>query len=590
VAALCVAGSVSEVTTTGRSTLGFRDTHPGIVRRMTERHQRGGIRVKVVIVGAVAGGLSAAARLRRLGPRYEIVVFERGNEVSYANCGLPYYVGGLIADRQDLLLQTPESLRARFDLDVRVRSEVVAIDRKARTVRVRELNTGAEYDEPWDRLVLSPGAAPFVPDLPGIERALTLRSVADADRLAALLRQRRPSTAVVVGGGFIGLEMAENLHRQGLRVTVVELDRQVLAPLDPELAILVHNELRRHRVKLVLGAGLTKVLPDTVELSDGQVLPADLVVLAIGVRPETQLAREAGLELGPRGGIAVDETMRTSDPRIFAVGDAVEKADRVDQKAVLVPLANTANRQGRLVADTIAGREAKLTGRVGTAIVRVFDLTVAVTGWNEKRLRAAGRDYEAIHTHPVSHAGYYPGAVAMAMKLLFDPETGAILGAQGVGGDGVDKRIDVLATALHAGLSAEDLADLELAYAPPYGSAKDPVNMLGYVAENIRTGTTRTVHWHEAAERVASGAHLIDVRTEAEHAAGHIPGSLNIPVDELRERLAELPEGELIIYCEVGIRGHTATTLLLATGYDAANLDGGYRTWYAATGDLVPVD
>ncbi|MEV4481610.1 FAD-dependent oxidoreductase [Micromonospora coxensis] len=541
--------------------------------------------MKVVIVGAVAGGMSAATRLRRLGPEHEIVVFERGSEVSYANCGLPYHVGGVIPDRRDLLLQTPQSLRARFDLDVRIRSEVVAIDRQARTVRVRDLDTGTEYHETWDRLVLSPGAAPIVPDLPGIERALTLRSVADADQLTTLLAEQRPTTAVVVGGGFIGLETAENLHRRGLQVTVVELGSQVLAPIDPELAAPVQAELRRHGVALVLGTGLAKVLPDSVELGDGQVLPADLVVLAIGVRPDTRLAAHAGLDLGPRGGIAVDESMRTNDPRIFAVGDAVEKTDRLDGATVPVPLANTANRQGRLVADVIAGRPARLTGRIGTAVVRVFDLTVAVTGWNEKRLRAADRAHQAVHTHPLSHAGYYPGAVPMSLKLLFDPQNGAILGAQGVGGEGVDKRIDVLAVALRAGLSAEDLADLELAYAPQYGSAKDPVNMLGYLAENIRTGMTRTVQWHEIADRVAAGAHLLDVRTAAEHAAGSIPGSLNIPVDELAGRLADLPDGELIVYCQQGVRGHTATSLLIGTGHRAANLDGGYRTWSDATAE-----
>lgn len=539
--------------------------------------------MKVVIVGAVAGGMSAATRLRRLRPEYDIVVFERGNEVSYANCGLPYHVGGVIPDRRALLLQTPESLRARFDLDVRVRTEVVAIDRQAQTVRVRDLDNGTEYEESWDHLVLSPGAAPFIPDLPGIERALTLRTVADADRFTELLREEKPRTAVVVGGGFIGLETAENLHRRGLKVTVVELDRQVLAPIDPEMAALVHNELRRNGVGLVLGAGLTKVLPDSVELSEGQVLPADLVVLAIGVRPETQLARQAGLELGPRGGITVDESMRTNDPRIYAVGDAVEKIDRIDNSPIPVPLANTANRQGRLVADAIAGREVKLTGRIGTAIVQIFDLTVAVTGWNEKRLQRAGHPYQAVHTHPASHAGYYPGAAPMSLKLLFDPRTGAILGAQGVGGEGVDKRIDVLATALYAGISAEDLADLELAYAPPYGSAKDPINMLGYIVENIRTQTTRTVQWHEVAERVAAGWHLVDVRTPREFAAGHIPGAINIPVDELRERMGELPKGDLLVYCQVGLRGHTATTLLVGNGHEAVNLDGGYKTWSVAT-------
>lgn len=535
-------------------------------------------------MGAVAGGMSAATRLRRLAPDHEIVVFERGSEVSYANCGLPYYVGGVIAERDELILQTPQSLRARFDLDVRVRSEVIGIDRDAGTVRVRELDGGTEYDEPWDRLILSPGAAPFVPNLPGIERALTLRTVSDADALAGALAERQPRTAAVIGGGFIGLETAENLTRRGLKVTVVELDRQVLAPLDPELAELVHAELRRNNVDLMLGTGLAKVLPDAVELADGQTVPADLVVLAIGVRPETRLARQAGLALGTRGGIAVDEAMRTSDPRVYAVGDAVEKTDRLDGSAALVPLANTANRQGRLVADAIAGRPVRLTGRVGTAVVGVFDLTVAVTGWNEKRLKAAGRPFQVVHTHPAAHAGYYPGATTMALKLMFDPDSGAILGAAGVGGDGVDKRIDVLATALRAGLAVEELADLELAYAPQYGSAKDPVNMLGYVAENIRTGTTSTVQWHELAGRLESGAHLIDVRTSAEHAAGHIPGSLNIPLDELRERLGALPAGELVVYCKVGQRGHVATSLLTGLGRTAINLDGGYLTWRAASG------
>lgn len=536
--------------------------------------------MKTVIVGAVAGGMSAATRLRRLDPTAEIVVFERGEHVSYANCGLPYHVGGVITDRQALLLQTPDSLHARFDLDVRVRAEVTAIDRRRRFVRVREA-AGREYEERFDRLVLSPGAAPFVPDLPGIERALTLRSVTDADRLATLLTDRQPRTAVVVGGGFIGLETAENLRRRGLQVSLVELDRQVLAPLDLEMAGAVHAELRRHGVTLHLSAALTKVLPDAVQLTGGQLLDADLVVLAIGVRPETGLARAAGLTIGPRGGIAVDDTMRTSDPHIYAVGDAVEKTDHLSGEPALIPLANTANRQGRLVADVIAGRPAHLDGRIGTAIVQIFDLTVAVTGWNENRLRAAGRPYQAIHTHPASHAGYYPGAQPMSLKLLFDPRDGRILGAQAVGGDGVDKRIDVIATAMRGGLTADQLADLELAYAPAYGSAKDPINMLGYIADNLLTDRQRTVQWHELDAAVAGGATLIDVRTAAEHARGHIPGSINLPLDELRARLHEAPDGDLIVYCQVGQRGHTATSLLTGFGHRAANLDGGYRTWRA---------
>ncbi|MEV0900700.1 FAD-dependent oxidoreductase [Actinoplanes sp. NPDC049802] len=536
--------------------------------------------MKTIVVGGVAGGMSAATRLRRLAPEAEIIVFERGPEVSFANCGLPYYAGGVIEHRDDLLLQTPRSLRARFDLDVRVRTEVLAIDREQRRVRVRDLATGREYDETYDHLVLSPGAAPIVPDLPGVERALVLRSVTDADRLAAAVADGARS-AVVVGGGFIGLEVAENLVHRGLAVSVVERDTQVMAPLDPEMAAPVHAELAANGVGVHLGRTVVKILTEAVELDDGRLLDADLVVLAIGVRPETGLAREAGLALGPRGGIEVDAGMRTSDPHIHAVGDAVEKTDRISGEPVLIPLANIANRQGRLAADAIAGRPVDLGGRTGTAIVRVFGLTVAMTGTNEKRLRAAGRGHRAIHTHPASHAGYYPGAQPMSAKLLYDAADGTILGAQIVGGDGVDKRIDVLATALYAGLRADELADLELAYAPPFGSAKDPVNMLGYIAENQLTGTERTLQWHEVNAALDDGAVLIDVRTPAEYAAGHLPGALNLPVDDLRERLAEVPDRELIVYCQVGLRGHTAVALLSGLGHNVRNLDGGYRTWTA---------
>ncbi|GAA2715999.1 FAD-dependent oxidoreductase [Actinoplanes palleronii] len=540
--------------------------------------------MRTIIVGAVAGGMSAATRLRRLDPTADIVVFERGNHVSYANCGLPYHVGGVITDREALLLQTPASLRARFDLDVRVRTEVVAIDRARQVVRVREVDGGREHEEGYDRLVLSPGAAPIVPDLPGIERAFTLRTVTDADRLTTVLADRQPRTAVVVGGGFIGLESAENLRRRGLAVSLVELDTQVLAPLDPEMVSPVHAELRRHGVALHLGAALTKVLPDAVELAGGQILSADLVLLAIGVRPETTLALAAGLTIGPRGGITVDASMRTNDPHIYAIGDAVEKTDRIGAEPALIPLANTANRQGRLAADAITGKTVTLSRRLGTAIVQIFDLTVAVTGWNEKRLRAAGRTYQAIHTHPASHAGYYPGAQPMSLKLLFDPHDRRILGAQAVGGEGVDKRIDVLATAIHAGLTADELADLELAYAPAFGSAKDPINMLGYIADNLLTDGQRTLQWHELSGALAAGAALVDVRTPAEHAAGHIPGSINLPLDDLRHRLDELPTGDLIVYCQVGQRGHTATALLTGLNRRATNLDGGYRTWHAGQG------
>ena len=554
--------------------------------------------MRVVVVGGVAGGMSAAARSRRSLPDAEVVVLERDQYVSYANCGLPYHVGGVIADRRKLVLETPERLAARLGLDVRVRHEATAIDPAARRVSVRPLDGttgggpdaatttagagagGLEYTLDYDYQVLSPGAAPIVPDMPGIGRALTLRTVGDADAITALIERDRPRTAAVVGGGFVGVEAAENLRHRGLEVTLVELAPQVLAPLDAEMVAPVHDQLRANGVDLALGVGLGKVLPEAVELADGRVVPADLVILAIGVRAETSLARAAGLEIGPRGGIAVDASMRTSDPSIFAVGDAVEKPDHLGGTSP-IPLANTANRQGRLVADAIAGRPVRLGPRVGTAVVRVFDLTVAVVGANERRLRAAGRPYAAIHTHPAHHAGYYPGAREMALKLLYDPSDGTVLGAQAVGVDGVDKRIDVIATAMRGGLVAEDLADLELAYAPPYGSAKDPVNMLGYVADNRRLGGVATVQWHELADRVAAGAHVIDVRTPAEYAGGHVPGAVSIPFDELTARRDELPAGDLIVCCQAGQRAHSAAAILAGDGFEVANLDGGYLTWLA---------
>ena len=541
-----------------------------------------------VIVGGVAGGMSAAARLRRLDDAEEVIVLERSHYVSYANCGLPYHVGGVIADRDDLLLQSPEALRAQLGMDVRVDSEVLSVDRARSTVAVRNVITDERYELHWDHLVLSPGAVPFVPDVPGVERAFTMRTVEDMDKVkAATAALSHPlgvtPTAVVVGGGFVGLELAENLGRAGMAVTVVELADQVLAPLDTEMAALVHSELAAHKVDVVVGTSLTKVLPDSVELSNGATLPADVVVFAIGVRPDTALARQAGLELGPLGGLAVDERLRTSDPRIYAIGDAVEKEGVNDQGRVLVPLANIANRQGRMVADDIAGRGRPFRPVLGTAIIKVFGLTAAVTGWNEKRLRAAGRPYLAVHTHPTAHAGYYPGAGRVSLKLLVDPETEAVLGAQAVGTEGADKRIDVVATAMRAGLSAPDLADLELAYAPPYGSAKDPVNMLGYVAANRLSGQEETVQWHELADRVGDGALLVDVRTRGEHALGHIPGSLNIPLDQIRQRSRELEGRKVVVYCQVGVRAHTAGQMLRSRGFNVANLDGGYLTWRAGT-------
>lgn len=535
--------------------------------------------MKVVIVGGVAGGMSAATRMRRLDESAEIIVFERGAHVSFANCGLPYYAGGVIEDRDELLLQTPESLGARFRLDVRVRSEVVSIDADARTVTVRDLESGNTYVESYDELVLSTGASPIVPPLPGVERALILRDVEDVDRLVGQMETAR--SAVIVGAGFIGVELAENLRHRDLDVTVVELADQVLAPLDPEMAAPVADRMRQNGVNLELGTQLTRIDATTADLADGRTVPADVVVMAIGVRPETALAKMAGLKLGERGGVAVDDQMRTSVPHIFAVGDTVEKHDAIGDSAALIPLANPANRQGRLVADVIAGRPVHARSSSGTAVVGVFGLVVTATGWNEKRLRAAGRPYRAIHTHPQSHAGYYPGAQQMSIKLLVDPETDAILGAQAVGGDGVDKRIDIIATAMAGGLTASDLADLELAYAPQFGSAKDPVNMLGYIADNLRTDSTRTVQWHELDTLVADGASLVDVRTADEFAAGAIPGAVNVPLDELRDRVGELPAGDLVVHCQVGQRGHTAVRLLGQLGRPAANLDGGYKTWDA---------
>ncbi len=529
---------------------------------------------RTVIVGGVAGGMSAATRLRRLDERMEIVVLERSGHVSFANCGLPYHVGGVIPRREALLLQTPRSLAARFGIEVRVDTEVTAIDRERRAVRT---GTGEEVDYDW--LILAPGARPVRPPIPGIERALSLRDVEDTDALVAATSAAR--SAAVVGGGFIGVEMAENLVHRGLAVTLIEATDQCLAPLDPEMVAPVHRRLRDHGVDLRLGVRVTGIGADRVTMSDGSTAGADVVVAAIGVRPDTSLAAAAGLAIGDAGGILVDDHCRTSDPAIFAVGDAVEKRDALGDDLSLVPLANTANLQGRRVADVIAGDGAPVRPVLGTAIVGVFGLQVASTGWNEKRLRAAGRPYAAIHTHPMNHAGYYPGATGLALKLLVDPDTDAILGAQGVGESGVDKRIDVIATAITGGLTASALADLELAYAPQFGSAKDPVNMLGYVAENMRRGVVETIQWHELDAALAAGASLVDVRTPAEFDKGAIPGAVLIPVDELRARLDELPDGDLVVHCAVGIRGHLAARVLMQHGRRVRNLDGGYTTWLA---------
>ncbi len=537
---------------------------------------------RTIVIGGVAAGMSAATRLRRLDEDREIVVLERGEHVSFANCGLPYHVGGVIEDREALLLQTPASLGARFRLDVRTGHDVVAIDRDARTVTAR-LRSGEEVELGYDSLVIATGASPIRPALPGAERAHVLRDVADVDRIVAAVAAG-PRTAAIVGAGFIGVELAENLALRGLDVTVVELADQVLPPLDVEMAALVRARLEENGVTVRTGAAATSVTETTLVLDDGSSVPADLLVMAVGVSPESRLARAAGLETGERGAVVVDEQQRTSDPAIFAVGDVAVKRDAIGGGDTFVPLAQTANRHGRLVADAITGRPVRSQPVLGTAIVGVFGLTAASTGWSERRARAAGRDVRVIHTHPSDHAGYYPGARPMALKLVVDAATDEILGAQGVGEAGVDKRIDIVATAIRGGLHASDLADLELAYAPQFGSAKDPVNMLGMISENLASGLTRSVQWHELDAALAAGATLVDVRTPAEHERESIPGAVNIPLDELRERHGEIGEGPVVVHCAVGQRGHSAARLLAQLGHDdVRNLDGGIRTWGTAT-------
>ena len=545
--------------------------------------------MRVIIIGGVAGGMSAATRLRRLDESAEIIVLEKSGHVSYANCGLPYYVGGVIENEKDLLLQTPASLHARFRLDVRVSTEVLAINPSKKVVEFKNLASGETSEMEYDKLILSPGASPVVPPIPGIERAMTLRTVEDVEKIAASVG-KKPASAVVIGGGFIGVEIAENLVHRKIPTALVEATDQVLMPLDPELATLVANEMRSHKVDVRLGSSVVKVASDSVELSNGEILPAEIVILAIGVRPEIGLAKAAGLEIGIRNGIKVDEFNRTSNKDIYAVGDAAEKTDALDGNATLVPLANLANRHGRVVSDHICGLPVRPVKTIGTAIVKVFDLMIATTGWNEKRLKAANIPHQAIHIHPNSHAGYYPDAKQMTLKLIFDPKSGEILGAQGIGIEGVDKRIDVIATAIRGGITAPELADLELAYAPPFGSAKDAVNMLGYVAENVVSGVSTVAQWHEIDEYREKGYELLDVRSAAECGRGMIPGAINIPVDEIRERLSEITNKKLLVNCQVGQRGHTASMLLKELGFNPVNLDGGYLTWInspAATPVLI---
>ena len=534
--------------------------------------------MRVVIIGGVAGGMSAATRLRRLDESAEIIVLERSGHVSYANCGLPYFVGGVIAEEDKLYLQTPESLHKRFRLDVRVHHEVTEISSSKKVVIARDLISGAKTEISYDKLILSPGASPVIPPIPGIERALTLRTVEDVLRIYDAV-ETKPKSAVVIGGGFIGVEMAENLVHKGIKTSLIEALPQVLAPLDPEMAELVHKEIRKHGVDLHLANSVKEITDTHVLLADGMKVEAEVVIAAIGVKPDTHLAKFAGIKIGEKGGIAVNVFNQTSDLDIYAIGDAAEKSDELSGESTLIPLANLANRHGRITSDHIAGKKVREVASIGTAIVKVFDLAVATTGWSAKRLAAAGRSFKEIHTHPNSHATYYPGAVQFSMKLIFDPKTGEILGAQGVGRDGVDKRIDVIATAMRGGITAPELADLELAYAPPFGSAKDAVNMLGYVAENVLSGITEIAQWSELGKYKSDGYSFVDVRTASEYANGTIPDSINIPVDELRERHSEIGNKKVIINCQVGQRGHVATMLLRSLGYDAKNLDGGYLTW-----------
>ncbi|EGQ9575547.1 FAD-dependent oxidoreductase [Vibrio alginolyticus] len=559
---------------------------------------------KIVIIGGVAGGASAAARARRLSEDAEIIMFERGPFVSFANCGLPYHIGGDIQERSKLLLQTPESFLARFNVDVRVMNEVVSINRQDKTVTVNNLLDGSEYQESYDFLLLSPGAGPVVPPIPGIDNPLThsLRNIPDMDRIIKTIETNKVEHATVVGGGFIGLEMMEAFHQLGIKTTLVEMADQVMTPVDREMAGFAHAEIREKGIDLKLGVALesVKFVPNEhvasfdsgesekhqhlegeleLTLNNGERLTTDVLIMAIGVRPETKLAKEAGLEIGALGGIYTNEYMQTSDPSIYAVGDAVEEKDFVTGEQTLVPLAGPANRQGRIAADNMLGRQETYQGTQGTAICKIFDLAVASTGKNEKQLKRENIAYEKVYVHTASHASYYPGAETVSFKMLFDPVTGKILGAQAVGKDGVDKRIDVMAVAQRAGMTVEQLQHLELTYAPPYGSAKDVINQAAFVANNIIKGDATAIHYDEM-DSLTEDQLLLDVRNPGElESVGYLEGAINIPVDQLRRRMHELPKDkEIVIYCQVGLRGNVAYRQLVNNGYKARNLIGGYRT------------
>ncbi|BDP99987.1 FAD-dependent oxidoreductase [Aquiluna sp. KACHI24] len=535
--------------------------------------------MKVLIVGGVAGGMSAATRLRRLQENAEIIVFEQGPHVSYANCGLPYHIGEVIPEQKDLLLQTPKSLHDRFRLDVRVRNRVTKLNPTEKTVEVKNLETGESYTESYDALILSTGAKPRMVPIPGLERAHVLRDVPDAIAIKELVDQKRIKTAAIIGAGFIGVELAENLNHRGIETTIVEFRDTILPQFDPEMIEPMQAELIKHGIKLALRAETEAVLEDSLKLKDGRVVPADLVVAAIGVVADHQLAVEAGLKIGEAGGIWVNDQMQTSDPHIYAVGDAAEKTSLLTGANQMIWLANLANRHGRLVADVISGEKVAARPSIGTGIIGAYGMAAALTGLTEGLAKRMGIKHQVIHLHPGSHAGYYPGAERVSLKVLFDPETGKILGAQGIGRDGVDKRIDVIATAIYAGLTIDDLMNLELAYAPAFGSAKDAINQTGYVGNNVRTGKSPNIQWHEVRAAQESGALVVDVRTEDEHQNGNIPNTVLIPIDTLRERVEELRGKEVIVTCAVGQRGHTATQILRQHGIKARNLDGGYTTW-----------
>lgn len=540
---------------------------------------------KVVIIGGVAGGASTAARLRRLDENMEIVMFEKGEYISFANCGLPYYIGGTINEREKLIVQTVEAMSSKFNLDIRTLSEVIKIDKDSKKITVKDHRNNNEYEETYDVLVLSPGASPIKPPIKGIKECdnlFTLRNIPDTDKIKEYVDNKKPKHAVVVGGGFIGLEMAENLWDRDIKLTLVEAGDQVMAPLDIEMASIVHDHLIDKGVELILKDGVSAFSDNgkKVILNSGKEIETDMIILSIGVRPETTIAKEAGLKLNERGAIVVDDYMKTSDESIYALGDAVEIIDFVNKKPTMIPLAWPANRQGRIVADNICKRNVKYKGTLGSSVAKVFDYTVATTGNNEKTLKRLGVEYEVVHIHPGSHAGYYPGSFPISLKMTFDPKTGKIFGAQGVGIDGVEKRIDVLATAIKGGLTVFDLPDVETCYAPPYNSAKDPVNMLGYYASNILEDMIETIQWHEVDDVTNNGGVIIDVREEFELVTGMMPNSINIPLGQLRDRLDEIPKDkELYATCQVGLRGYVACRLLEQHGFKCKNIDGGVKTY-----------